>query len=279
MTPALKSAFDAALWFVDTALEYNEYLQPHKLQRLLFLSQAYFMVLYEGRLLMPACFVADEIGPVEPNVFAAFVNGRPNLEPDIFLPEEAEQLLSSVWRRFGHKSTNSLGDITNRTKAFKKALKKGHRTPIRNGDMMLSFARAESAPAPGQVVRPKLHRTQDGRPVQVKAWAPRRASEIEDRGELPDSDDDFDLPRSQRTPKPDPKAEIFRSVSTRGVFPGPGGTATSGTATETDVMDILAQAKAALEAKARPADDDKPRGPVSAETGKPIKVSKAPWAK
>ena len=42
MQPAVFSTFDVAFWFADTALNNNEYLQPQKLHRLLFLSQAYF---------------------------------------------------------------------------------------------------------------------------------------------------------------------------------------------------------------------------------------------
>ena len=39
MPAAVKSAFDVAFWFADTALHDNEYMQPQKLQRLLFLSE------------------------------------------------------------------------------------------------------------------------------------------------------------------------------------------------------------------------------------------------
>ncbi len=38
--------------------------------------------------------------------------------------------------------------------------------------MQLSFVRAEEAPALEQVVKPKLMRSQSGRPVAVKAWNP-----------------------------------------------------------------------------------------------------------
>ncbi|MGB0682920.1 MAG: hypothetical protein ACPGOV_09440 [Magnetovibrionaceae bacterium] len=289
MATALKSAFDAALWFVDQALEHSEYLQPHKLQRLLFLGQAYYMVLYEGKLLMPAYFVADEIGPVEPNIFAAFVAGRPNIEPDLFLPDDAEQLLNSVWRRFGHKQTNALNEITNDTAAYKKALKRGHRAEILAQDMMMSFARGDAAPAADQLVRPKLFRTQQGKPVQVKAWEPKRTARI--REEPPES------PPPKRKPSPKPatkkapveprqpeaapaspfagvkrvskETEVFRSSApTRGRMPGPTGTAM-------DPFELMEK----LQARGNAQPEEGHGQPVSAETGKPVKVTKAPWVK
>jgi len=66
MAAEVNNAFDVAFFFADTALAENEYLQPQKLQGLLFLSQAYFAVAFEGRKLMPAVFVADERRPLEP---------------------------------------------------------------------------------------------------------------------------------------------------------------------------------------------------------------------
>ena len=49
-----------AFWFCDRALNDNEYLQPGKLQSLLYLSQAYYATAYNGKKLVPAIFVADE---------------------------------------------------------------------------------------------------------------------------------------------------------------------------------------------------------------------------
>jgi len=38
--------------------------------------------------------------------------------------------------------------------------------------MQLSFIRAEQAPGVDQVVKPKVYRTQSGRPVTVTSWMP-----------------------------------------------------------------------------------------------------------
>ena len=68
--PVLNTVFDAAFRFIDLALNDNEYLQPQKLHRLLYLAQAYYGANYHGNMLMPAIFVAEEFGPVEPNLYA-----------------------------------------------------------------------------------------------------------------------------------------------------------------------------------------------------------------
>lgn len=175
MPPAVYSAFDVAFWFADTALNDNEYLQPQKMHRLLFLAQAYYAVAFAGRMLMPAVFVADEMGPIEPNLFAAFSRGRPNIDSNMFLPTEVESFLDSVWRRFGHHSVDRLTRMTKESSAFKHAYAKGKRSEITLEAMRLAFTRVEEAPSVDQVVRPKLMRTQSGKAVAVKQWSPRPA--------------------------------------------------------------------------------------------------------
>ena len=168
----VNSAFDVASWFADTALEQNEYLQPQKLQRLLFLAQGYYAVLQNGSKLMPAVFVADELGPLEPNIYAGFSRGRPNIEVELFIPHEIDSYLASLWKRFGHASMERLNQITKGTSAYKQARAKGARTEITLDAMRLSFVRAENTPGVQQVVKPKVFVTQTGKPVQVKAWNP-----------------------------------------------------------------------------------------------------------
>jgi uncharacterized phage-associated protein len=172
MPTDVKSAFDIAFWFVDTAFNENEYMQPQKLQRLLFISQAYYSIAYPKRKLMPAVFVADEMGPVEPNVYLAFSKGRPDLDVDIFLPHEVDGFLSSIWRQFGHHSVERLNELTNETVAYKQARAKGDRVGIPLDLMTLSFVRGATAPQVQHVLKPKVMRTQHGKQVIVKAWNP-----------------------------------------------------------------------------------------------------------
>ena len=92
----MDSGFDVAFWFADTALADNEYLQPQKLQRLLFLAQACYAVASKGRALFPGVFVDEEMGPIEPNLYAAFSKGRPDVDVDLILPADIESFLDSI---------------------------------------------------------------------------------------------------------------------------------------------------------------------------------------
>ncbi len=205
MQPAVSSAFDVAFWFADTALNDNEYLQPQKMQRLLFLSQAYFAVAYNGRILMPAVFVADEMGPVEPNVYVAFSRGRPNVEVEMFLDPDVEQFLDSIWRRFGHFSAERLTKVIKQSEAFRQAFKRGRRSVITTDAMRLAFTRAEDTPGVETVVKPKLMRSSSGKAVAVKAWAPRSVAQFKSKTES--------KAKALASVKSDkPKPAIFRSM-------------------------------------------------------------------
>jgi len=186
---AVESSFDVAYWFVDRALNDNEYIQPQKLHRLMFLSQAYFAVAYNGRPLMPAVFVADPFGPTEPSVFRACSIQRPPIET-VPLSEAVSQFLDSVWRRFGAQSANSLSQLVNNHPPYRDALEQGPRSEIPLAAMVKFYGRKASpakgaaadpaqrgpsfeAPPLEQVVRPKIMVSQDGKPVSVKKWAPK----------------------------------------------------------------------------------------------------------
>jgi len=166
----IETAVDVAAWFCDQALNNDEYLQPQKLHRLLFLAQGYYAVAYAGRKLMPAVFVADEMGPIEPNVYKMFAKGRPDVDLNLFLPEQAEAFLYTIWRRFGHLTVKALNKLTTQTEAYRAAVQRGRRAEISFEAMRLSFGRAQAVPATDQVVRPKVMRAADGRPVAVKSW-------------------------------------------------------------------------------------------------------------
>ncbi len=179
MTFAVNSTFDVAIWFADQALNENEYLQPMKMHRLLYLSQAFYAIAYEGRKLMPAVFVADEQGPIEPTVYHAFSRGRPDVDVELFLPDDVELFLSSIWRRFGHLKPAQLSKITSNT-AFSISLRKGPRTEIPLDAMVTAF-RAENEkqkkdPSVAKQFRDadgqRVMRTQSGAPVKVKSWMP-----------------------------------------------------------------------------------------------------------
>jgi uncharacterized phage-associated protein len=171
----VRSSFDVALWLYDRALNDNEYLQPQKLHRLLYLAQAYWAVAHHGRKLMPAVFVAEELGPVEPTLFHAFENGRPSITANP-LSDPVKHFMDSVWRRFGAHSAEHLNKTIGNHAPYVDARNKGIGVEIPLAAMTEYYTAARSAAkgAPGvtEVLRPRVMRSQDGKPVSVNKWMP-----------------------------------------------------------------------------------------------------------
>lgn len=175
MTPAVDSTLDVVSWFIDRAMGDREYLQPQKLHRLLYLAQAYYAVANYGRKLMPATFVADEFGPIEPTIFRLYENGRPMIQPRP-ITEQVEHFLDSVWRRFGAHTTDHLTRSIAGHPPYVKAWRKAPRTEITLEAMVEFYGAARDAnagaPAVTQVMRPRVMRAQSGKPVNVTKWMP-----------------------------------------------------------------------------------------------------------
>lgn len=177
------SVFDVVFWLIDRALNDNEYLQPQKLHRMLFLAQAYFVVLGRGKVLMPAVFIAHDSGPIEPNVFRVFESSeRPYVE-HLMAPDVVEHFLDSLWRRFGHHSAEYLTRMINSHEPYLEARANGPRTEITLTAMARFYgrnrseseARADGVPNARMVLKPRMMRSQTGAPVVVKPWTPGRA--------------------------------------------------------------------------------------------------------
>ena len=182
---AVESCFEVACWFLDRATGDGEYLQPQKLQRLMFLAQAYYGVLQGGAKLMPATFIATDEGPVEPTVFRAFTRGRPvlDLQP---IEEVPRHILDSVWRQFGAHSAEHLNKLIRRHPPYADAYAASPGAEILF-EAMIDFygtqgltrrptaAALNDAPAASKVLRPKVLRNHSGKPVSVNRWTPKRA--------------------------------------------------------------------------------------------------------
>jgi uncharacterized phage-associated protein len=176
---AVPSTFDVVIWLNDRALNDGEYLQPAKLHRLLFLAQAYYGVAYRGAKLAPATFIAEESGPVEPDVWRVYASGRPYIE-NVPLPEAVEHVLDSVWRRFGSYSADHLGELLRSQPPYRDAAAQGPRAEIEFSRMLAFYGRPRSdspktaaSPAIDEVLRPRTLVTAEGKPVNVRRWTPR----------------------------------------------------------------------------------------------------------
>lgn len=171
MPAAVRTAFAVADWFVARARQTGEALQPLRLQQMLFLAQARWAATTGGRALMPAAFVADELGPLEPNVHAALAPGRPTLDLPDPLPEQVALHLERVWRTCGSASTEALLRLTTRSQAYVAARERGPRASIPLA-AIAAFGAELIRDAPPEPPVTRRLRAQDGRAVRVAAWTP-----------------------------------------------------------------------------------------------------------
>ncbi|MSO73770.1 MAG: hypothetical protein EXQ99_01270 [Alphaproteobacteria bacterium] len=75
MKPAVASSFNVADWFIRQSKHDRVPLSPLKLRRLMYLVKANYARRTAGDVLMPSMFVANELGPIEPNLYRTFEHG------------------------------------------------------------------------------------------------------------------------------------------------------------------------------------------------------------
>ena len=78
--PTLPSVFDATEWFLDTALNDGEYLQPMKMQYLMYLAQGYYAAVSGARRFIPSVVVATARCPAQPKSYRLYSSAPPGLQ-------------------------------------------------------------------------------------------------------------------------------------------------------------------------------------------------------
>lgn len=164
LPPAVRTSLDIAIWFLDRARADDCHLPFQKLHRLLYLAQSQFAA-QTGGLLMPALFLAEEVGPTEPNLQRLLAGGRPG---DIIVETPTGQVrdfLEGIWQRYAHTPVERLNDLVAKNAAYG-ATARGYVIDT------AAMAEAVAAPpaAPAEPVR--LLRSQSGAAVAVRAWSP-----------------------------------------------------------------------------------------------------------
>lgn len=168
MIPASATSLDVAVWFLDRARADDTYLQPRKLQCLLFLAQGHFAAAYGGRPLMPSFFVVDEGGPIDPNLYRILESGRPDFIQTP-LGEEIVVFLEAVWRRYRDADTLRLDQIIGRRGAHEEPVRRRDRSEVSLEAMRRMFGGNRQKRS-----GPKVARTFTGREVTVTRWSPAR---------------------------------------------------------------------------------------------------------
>ncbi|MBR1778207.1 MAG: hypothetical protein IJ752_06460 [Alphaproteobacteria bacterium] len=174
--PPVDSVFDAAEWFLDTALNDGEYLQPMKMQYLMFLAQGYYAALTQGKRFIPAVFLATERGPVEPNSYRLYGSERPVLQQRR-MNRVTASFLQTIWARFGAYSPDYIYRLISAHAPYVDAFASGQNTEINLSAMADFYAgRAEKDERlkNAEFGTTRILRSQTGKAVAVKKWIPQK---------------------------------------------------------------------------------------------------------
>lgn len=174
MRPAAATSLDVAIWFLERARAEDTYLQPRKLQSLLFLSQAHYAGASNGRRLMPSVFVFDDGGPMDPNIYRVFENGRPDYSPAP-LADNVMGFLDAIWRRYRTADALRLDQVIAKHGKAEAPIQRRDGSEITLAAMRRMFGLPDAAtPAGPTAGQPKVMRLHTGRKVTVKKWTPAR---------------------------------------------------------------------------------------------------------
>lgn len=179
MPAAIRSALDVAAWFDQRAARDGARLAPVKLQRLLYFAQGFYAARHDGRRLMPAVFVAGELGPIEPNLYLILETGLPEV-PAVAPTAEVAAFLEDVWHYLGSRPIEDLDRQLDADGAYAAAVRRGKNAEISLREMALACRRLgsgaarpnEAAPAAAPPADQEVRFTADGR--SVTKWAPKR---------------------------------------------------------------------------------------------------------
>ena len=162
---------DIAIWFLDRARAEDTYLQPRKLQCLLFLAQAHFSAAHDGHCLIPAFFVIDECGPLDPNVYCALQNGRPDIEKT---PPSAviAKFLDAIWTRYKNADALRLDQLIARRGIDEQAVSDRDRSEVTSQVTKRMFGSGNGTE--NKITTPTLAETATGRKVTITKWTPAR---------------------------------------------------------------------------------------------------------
>jgi uncharacterized phage-associated protein len=137
MRPAIRSTFDVVGWLEQYASVAEIELHPDRIMKLLYLSQAVFAAENDAAKLMPATFLATDVGPIEPDLFLSlqYVNVTDKVEPS----EAVENVLRSIWDAYGSLGDDDLSLILDSDVAIQAAKKRGRNSEILVPEMAKAY--------------------------------------------------------------------------------------------------------------------------------------------
>lgn len=174
--PPAESVFDVAEWFLDTALNDGEYLQPIKMQYLMYLAQGYYAAITKGRRFVPSVFKATDRGPIEPNSYRLYATDRPTLSY-MSADKKTISFMQTIWKRFGAYSPDYLYRLISTHAPYAEAFAEGDKTEIsleKMADFYANGTKDTTMPMAQTLSGTRVLRSQSGKAVAVKKWLPQK---------------------------------------------------------------------------------------------------------
>ncbi len=134
MRPAIRSTFDVVTWLEAKAEQDKIELEPSTLMQLIYLSQALYAAENKKAKLMPATFLATEVGPIEPDLFLALEHGV-TISENVAPSQQVEEVLIGVWEAFVENGDEALEELLASDIALKNARKRGRNSEVLVGEM------------------------------------------------------------------------------------------------------------------------------------------------
>jgi len=138
MRPAIRSTFDIISWLEARSAQAEINLSAASLMKLLYLGQALYASDNKAAKLMPATFLATDVGPIVPDVFLAMEYGVAVSDPVEPAPA-VEEVLIAVWDSYASLSGTELDAILGADIAVKAAKERGRNSEILIEDMASAY--------------------------------------------------------------------------------------------------------------------------------------------
>ncbi|MBO6826130.1 MAG: hypothetical protein JJ879_08015 [Sneathiella sp.] len=137
MRPAIRSTFDIVAWYKSRAAADEAVLMPSALIKMLYLSQAIFAGENNGVKMMPATFLATDVGPIEPDLFLSL--DYVNLEDPVAPADNVEDVLLAVWGLLLEEEEEGLDRLLAVDSAMRSAKERARNSEILIDEMVAAY--------------------------------------------------------------------------------------------------------------------------------------------
>ena len=137
MRPAIRSTFDIVAWFKNRASSDEVILMPSALLKMLYLSQAVYVAENDMAKMMPATFLATDVGPIEPDLYLSM--DYVELEDPVTPDDDVEDVLLAVWDILKSEGEEGIDTVLGVDSAINNAREKSRNSEIDIAEMAKAY--------------------------------------------------------------------------------------------------------------------------------------------